>query len=87
MWVTAVCLTFRQWVEVHFHEALHLLQVELDQNIVELGACLVPHVNDVLQVRDGQLLEALLQEVQHLIPGQSLHLRQVLSEDLKSEKK
>lgn len=74
--------TFRQRVEVLLHEALHPLQVELDQHVVELGALVLPHVDDVLQVGDGQLLEALLQEVQHFVPGQGLHLRQVLGEDL-----
>lgn len=74
--------TFRQRVEVLLHEALHSLQVELDQHVVELGALVLPHVDDVLQVGDGQLLEALLQEVQHFVPGQGLHLRQVLGEDL-----
>lgn len=69
-------------VEVLLHEALDPLQVELDQHVVELGALVLPHVDDVLQIRDGQLLEALRQEVQRLVPGQVLHLDQVLGEDL-----
>lgn len=74
--------TFWQGVEVLLHEALNPLQIELDQHVVELRALIVPHVNNVLQVRDGQLLKALPQEVQHLVSGQSLHLCQVLCEDL-----
>lgn len=74
--------TFWQGVEVLLHEALNPLQIELDQHVVKLGALIIPHVNDVLQIRDGQLLKALPQEVQHLVSGQSLHLCQVLCEDL-----
>lgn len=49
---------------------------------MKLRALIVPDVNDVLQIWDGEFLKALLQEVQHLVPGQSLHLCQVLGEDL-----
>lgn len=49
---------------------------------MKLRALIVPDVNDVLQIWDGEFLKALLQEVQHLVPGQSLHLGQVLGEDL-----
>lgn len=52
---------------------------------MELWALVLPHVDDVFQVGDGQLLEALLQEVQHFVPGQGLHLCQVLGEDLEWE--
>lgn len=76
------CPTFWQWVEVLLHEALYPLQVELDQHIVKLSALVLPHIDDVLQVGNGQLLKTLLQEVQNFMPGQGLHLCQVLSEDL-----
>ncbi len=75
--------TFWQRVQVLFHEALNPLQVQLDQHIVKLRALIVPHIDDVLQIWDGELLEALLQKVQHLVSGQSLHLCQILGEDLR----
>lgn len=70
-----------------FHEALNPLQIELDQHVVKLRALVLPHVNDVLQIGDGELLEALLQEVEHLVSGQGLHLGQIFSEDLEKKPK
>ena len=76
-------LTLGQGVEVLLHEALHALQVELDEHVVEVGPRVFPHVDDVLQVGGGQLPEALPQEAQHTVPGERLHLCQVLREDLR----
>lgn len=49
---------------------------------MELGALVLPHVNYVLQVGDGQLIKALPQKVQYFVSGQGLHLYEVLGEDL-----
>lgn len=68
-----------------FHEALNPLQVELDQHVVKLRALVLPHVNDVLQIGDGELLEALLQEVEHPVSGQGLHFGQIFGEDLETK--
>lgn len=77
--------TFWQRVEVLFHQALNPAQVQLNQDVVELRALLIPLVDDVLQIRDGQLLKAFLQELKYFVSRQSFHLRQIFSKDLSKE--
>lgn len=74
--------TFWQRFEIFLHQDLNTLQVEQGQDVVKLRLLLVPHIDYVLQIWNGQLFEAVLQEVQHLVPRQSLHFRQVFSENL-----